>query len=155
MQSDFLSSTRFVRIDTDSITLRGTGAFASRKARSTCLRSAVSGNGSSQASLTRSRSPSRRRRSNGRPGLVMRQLREHDLRVPREDLPVGGRREPAVGALEEGEAEGRLDVLQRLAEGRLRQVQPARSFEDAARVIQLGDQLDVTQAELALDPALE
>src|SRR5256884_9721460 len=86
---------------------------------------------------------------------LFRSLREHDFRVPREDLPVRGRREPAVGALEEREAEGRLDVLQRLAEGRLRQVQPARSFEDAARVIQLGDQLDVTQAELALDPALE
>ncbi len=44
----------------------------------------------------------------------MAQLREHDFRVAREDLPVGGGLQPAVAAFEEGQSEGRFDVLNAL-----------------------------------------
>ena len=61
------------------------------------------------------------------------QLRQHDLGVAGEDLTVGGRLEPAVAALEQRHAERRLDVLQRLGDGRLGEVQAPGGLEDAAR----------------------
>ena len=61
----------------------------------------------------------------------------------------------AVAALEERHVERALDVLQRLGDGRLAEIEAARGLENAAAVVDLSDQLDVTQAKLARDPALE
>src|SRR5215813_9475930 len=67
------------------------------------------------------------------------QLRQHDLCVPRENLPIWGRLETPIAALEERHVERGLDVLQRLGDRRLAEIEATRGLEDAAAVIDLSD----------------
>jgi hypothetical protein len=71
------------------------------------------------------------------------QLGEHRAEVERDDLAGRGRRQAARAALEQRDAEARLQVAQRGADGRLRQLELAR---DRGHVALLGEARDDREA---------